>query len=104
MSEFKTIHCPAGVNLLDYLGRNGIELPAFCDGNGVCGRCRIRVTEGTLPVTQSDTSFLSSEMLRQGWRLACRAITAEPVTVEVEIPEIPDVYAKLKVYHSAAKR
>ena len=91
MPHIKTLRCPAGVGLLDFLSRSGIELPSFCDGNGVCGRCRIKVTEGTLPVTSSDASFLSPELLQQGWRLACCAVPTEPVTVEVEFPETADV-------------
>ena len=77
----KTVTCPAGVNLLDYLSRKKITVPAFCDGNGVCGRCRIQIKEGNLPVTPSDKSFLSEKQLQEGWRLACRAVTAESVTI-----------------------
>lgn len=77
------IICPAGVQILDYLTRRGYSIPAFCSGNGACGRCRVRVTEGSLPVTPSDRSFLSEAALAEGWRLSCCAVTDAPVTVEL---------------------
>lgn len=78
-----TILCPADVGLLDYLTRKNISLPTFCDGNGICGKCKIQVTEGNLPITASDKSFLSEKQLQEGWRLACRAVSAEPVRVRI---------------------
>ena len=85
----KTITVPEGVQILDYLTRLGILLPSFCDGSGVCGRCRIRITEGMLPVTPSDRSFLSEQALAGGWRLACCAVAGSPVRVEADVPDLP---------------
>lgn len=81
------ITIPAHVRVLDYLERRGVTLPTFCDGNGVCGRCRIRVAEGGLPVTPSDRAFLNGRQLGEGWRLACCAETLTPVVIETALPE-----------------
>ena len=76
------INIPANVRVLDYLERCGIDLPAFCNGSGVCGRCRIQLIEGKLPITPSDRSFLNSQQISDGWRLACCAVTQTPVVID----------------------
>lgn len=78
---------PANVRVLDYLERCGIDLPTFCNGSGICGRCRIQLIEGELPVTPSDRSFLSTQQLADGLRLACCAVTRTPVVLDV--PSFP---------------
>ncbi len=77
---------PANVRVLDYLERCNIDLPSFCNGGGVCGRCRVQLIEGELSVTASDQSFLSSQQIGDGWRLACCAVTNTPVVIDV--PEV----------------
>jgi uncharacterized 2Fe-2S/4Fe-4S cluster protein (DUF4445 family) len=46
-------------------------------------RCRVRVLEGSLPVTPEDAALLSPEDLRDGWRLACQARAGVPLTLEI---------------------
>ena len=77
---------PANVRVLDYLERCGIDLPTFCNGSGICGRCRIQLIEGELPITPSDQSFLSGQQLENGMRLACCAVTHAPVVLDVPSP------------------
>ena len=90
--------CPAGVRLLEYLTRKGFFIPAFCDGNGACGRCRIRLLRGSLPVTPSDRSFLKASEIADGWRLACCAVTQGAVTVEIPA----EAESTVKPLHTAA--
>ena len=33
----------SGINLLEFLRNNSIEVASPCGGNGTCGKCRIRV-------------------------------------------------------------
>ena len=50
-----TLEVPSGhESILQILSRNGVNLPAPCGGKGKCGKCRIRVLEGRLPVTEED--------------------------------------------------
>ena len=79
--------CPAGERVLDVLRRRGTVLPSFCSGSGICGRCRIRIIGEALPVTQADRACLTKRELADGWRLACRAVPAVPVQVEVSVPD-----------------
>ena len=58
-----------GTPLRDVLFEHGVEFP--CGGKGRCKGCRVRVTRGTLPVGDRDTSVLTAQELAAGWRLAC---------------------------------
>ena len=46
-------------------------ITAYCGGNGRCGKCRVRVTEGRLPETETEKRLLSDQERRSGVRLAC---------------------------------
>lgn len=70
-----------GAPLRDLLFNYGVEFP--CGGRGRCKRCRVRVLEGSLPVTLEDAGLLSEAELLDGWRLACHARVDSPVTLEV---------------------
>lgn len=77
------VACPAGEEVLTYIQDQGLPLAAPCGGKGVCGKCKVRVLSGTLPVTVEDKEFFTDAELADGWRLACQAKTTEDVTVEV---------------------
>lgn len=69
--------CEAGSVLMDTLREYGVRIDAPCGGGGRCGKCRVRVMSGELPVTAEDTHALSERELAGGVRLAC---TARPVS------------------------
>lgn len=71
-----------GLALRSALSLHGIEFP--CGGTGLCGGCRVRVLQGSLPVTQQDNLFFSAEDLASGWRLGCQAIADGPLVLECE--------------------
>jgi len=87
-------------SILDQLQDMDIQIPAACGGIGRCGRCRIRLIEGSLPVTRDDNNALGKERCEAGWRLACKAYPTAPVTIEVkeagEAQILTDVTDKLK--------
>lgn len=65
---------PAGITILEAARRLGIDLSAYCGGNGVCGRCRVRVHDMDIPRSEEDQVHLTAEELDQGWRLACTSL------------------------------
>ena len=77
------ISIPAGVQISAFLRRSGIRINTPCGGRGNCGKCRVRVLEGEQPVMRMDRVHLSPEELDAGARLACQAMTAEPLKVEI---------------------
>jgi uncharacterized 2Fe-2S/4Fe-4S cluster protein (DUF4445 family) len=77
-----TVEVRRGAALSSSLSLYGIEFP--CGGTGLCGGCRVRVLQGSLPVTQQDSLFFSAEDLASGWRLACQTIADVPLVLECE--------------------
>ena len=69
--ERKIVLCEPGENLLALAESEGISIDAPCSGNGACGKCRVRLVEGSLDAAPS--RHLSAEAYEQGWRLACEA-------------------------------
>lgn len=73
----KKYDCAAGSILIKTLWEHGVRIDAPCGGSGRCGKCRVRVVGGELPVTAEDRAFLSVRELEAGVRLAC---VARPMT------------------------
>ncbi len=48
---------------------NYISMP--CGGNGICGKCKVKILKGDIPENKRDKQFLTSEELKQGYRIAC---------------------------------
>ena len=71
-----------GQNLLELLQENNISVPAICQGNGTCGKCKIKLLSGSLPITEAERKILSEEELEQGIRLACKA-NLETISIEI---------------------
>lgn len=86
-AEDRHVTCPAGVQISSYLQQQGIAVPLLCGGKGMCGKCRVQVVEGDLPVTAEDARLLSRADLAAGWRLSCKAVAKQAVTVRVPAVE-----------------
>lgn len=70
----RTIVYKPGSRLSHVLLENKISLPRPCGGMGKCGKCRVKVVKGSLPVTLADKNCLTKEELDGGIRLACQAM------------------------------
>ena len=81
--ENKILYVNENESLSDCFVRNGLYVPAICGGRGICGKCRIRVHEGDIAVSDADAKFFSKEELDQGFRLACKAYPKEACTIEL---------------------
>jgi uncharacterized 2Fe-2S/4Fe-4S cluster protein (DUF4445 family) len=77
------VRVPPGVTLFDAASWNGIAIDSTCGGHGTCKKCRVRVTDGSVPVSALDARAFSPDELRAGWRLACRALATGDLRVEV---------------------
>ena len=63
----QTISLAAPEPFLSILRREKIYFPLYCGGRGTCGKCRIRITEGSLPITTEDRQFFSEDELKAGY-------------------------------------
>ena len=77
------VRVPPGVTLFDAASWHGIAIDSTCGGHGTCKKCKVRVEAGTAPVTPLDARAFAAEELRDGWRLACRVVTARDLRVTV---------------------
>src|SRR5229473_3978866 len=77
------VRVPAGVTVFDAASWNGIAIDSTCGGHGTCKKCKIRVIDGTVPVTPLDVRAFTPGELRGGWRLACRVLAEADARVEV---------------------
>ena len=82
------IECNPGENLLELARRANVAIDAPCSGNGSCGKCRVKLVEGT--VESPKTLHISEEEFADGWRLSCSSRVIEDVTVLV--PDIASAY------------
>jgi uncharacterized 2Fe-2S/4Fe-4S cluster protein (DUF4445 family) len=82
----REVRVPSGVTLFDAASWNGIAIDSTCGGHGTCRKCKVRVTDGDVPVSRLDPRAFGPDELRAGWRLACMA--AASVDVRVEVPPL----------------
>lgn len=77
------IQCPANKRLQSHLLENGIHIHTACGCRGNCGRCLVKVIEGTAAINTMDREWFSEEQLAQGYRLGCQVFAKEPLTIEI---------------------
>lgn len=77
-----------GETLLETARAANVAVDAPCSGNGSCGKCRVKLLEGTVEGLQ--TSHITDEDYAAGWRLSCASKVSSDVTVMV--PDIASAY------------
>ena len=73
----------AGTTIFDAASWNGVAIDSTCGGHGTCKKCKVKVVSGHAPLSAVDPRAFSTEELKNGWRLACRAAVEEDLTIEV---------------------
>ena len=70
-------------NVLELLRKKEILLESPCNGQGLCGKCKIRILSGeVLPLTPQEERFLTAEERAQGVRLACLTVPRGSITLD----------------------
>lgn len=90
-SAERAVRVPAGTLLVEAAQLAGVEVAQPCGGQGRCGRCAVRITEGQ--VRRRSTLRLSQEDVAKGYALACQTIVEGDVAVET--PEVEDIERRL---------
>ena len=96
----QTISLAAPEPFLSILRREKIYFPLYCGGRGTCGKCRIRITEGKLPITTEDRQFFSEGELQAGYRLGCQAFIEAPCSITFEEIQREDAFYVPPVQHA----
>ena len=80
----RRVRVPHGVTLFDAASWNGIAIDSTCGGHGTCKKCKIQVLDdGAGTPSALDIRAFTPDELRQGWRLACRALALTDTRVDV---------------------
>ncbi len=85
-----------GTDILTAARKLGADLDTVCGGNGLCGRCKIQLSEGTFPKYQitssadhlsapsaADRELYTDEKLAAGFRLGCKAKLLGDVIIDI---------------------
>ena len=77
------VRVPSGTPIFDAASWNGIAVDSTCGGHGTCKKCKVRIIDGSVPVSRLDVRAFSPDELRSGWRLACLAQATTDLQIEV---------------------
>lgn len=83
-----SIEVAPGTTIIQAALDAGVHINASCGGEGVCGKCRVRIEAGE-PVG-GVSEKLSAEDLRKGYRLACRSEAAGDLVVRIPVESVVD--------------
>lgn len=89
-----TIEVDSGESLIRAAMAAGVHINASCGGDGVCGKCRVTVEQGT--VEGGISEHLSQEDRDKGYRLACKAQVGEDVVIRIPVESAIDTSALLR--------
>ncbi|RLB27515.1 MAG: ferredoxin, partial [Deltaproteobacteria bacterium] len=84
MPDEKSVEVEPGTNLMEAADKAAIHINSLCGGEGVCGRCKVKVTNGKILADKHSISILSKEEITEGYVLACQ--TRVDSDMEVFIP------------------
>ena len=85
------IGVPAGETIIHAAMEAGVHINASCGGEGVCGKCRVLIEEGT--VEGGITEKLSQEDRDNGYRLGCQAAVKSDLVVRIPVESAMDASA-----------
>ncbi len=74
------IEVDEGENLLAAAAKAGVYLNAVCGGDGVCGKCKVKIASGSV---ESDQARLKNEDYAAGIRLACQSTVKGDLVVQI---------------------
>ena len=83
INDEKELDVPAGGTLLNALQNEKIYLSSACGGNGTCGECRCRVTEGGAGILPTEVGFFTRKEQQLDWRLSCQVRVKEDIKIVV---------------------
>ncbi len=82
---------PDGETIIHAAMEAGVHVNASCGGEGVCGKCRVLIEEGT--VSGGISEKLSQKDQDQGYRLACQSVPQSDLVVRIPVESAMDASA-----------
>jgi ferredoxin len=88
----------SGVNLYGTLVAEDIIQPTLCNGNGLCGQCKVHISQKDLAKPSSQERKVLAKMnLDAGFRLACQTTVKSDMVVDVGELTAPPVIEEVHV-------
>jgi uncharacterized 2Fe-2S/4Fe-4S cluster protein (DUF4445 family) len=84
----KGVTAEDGDNLLRIAMEAGVHVNASCGGEGICGKCRVIIEEGT--VEGGITEKLSDDDIKKGYRQACLSKIRSDLAVRIPVESAID--------------
>lgn len=84
----RSVSVSAGESIIRAALQAGVHINASCGGEGVCGKCRVLLEEGS--VSGGISERISKDDFAEGYRLACLAKATEDVTVRIPVESAMD--------------
>ncbi len=78
-----SIDIPQGESILRGALEAGVHINASCGGEGVCGKCRVIIENGT--VADGISERLTREDIDKGYRIACQSVVESDLTVRIPV-------------------
>ncbi len=94
--EGRTAEVPLGGSVLEATEPLDLYITSPCGAEGRCGRCKVRLLDGSIPYDPLELKLLRPEERERGIRLACRLKPSHDVVVEL-LPEYVYVQPKAKL-------
>src|SRR6056297_1813393 len=69
--SIEKIKCEENENLLKLLLNNGYDINAYCGGEGICGKCKLKLKGNINSPTKAEKEFLDLKEINEGYRLSC---------------------------------
>ena len=79
----ETTRVPPGMTLFNAANWIGLPIDSTCGARGTCGKCKVRILQGSNGASAADSKVFSDAELAKGWRLSCRAVAHDDVVCEV---------------------
>ncbi|MDP2756508.1 MAG: ASKHA domain-containing protein, partial [Desulfurivibrionaceae bacterium] len=83
-----TIEVDTGENLLSAAAKAGLYIQASCGGDGVCGKCKVKIEQGE--VAANKAMQLKAEEHAEGFRLACQSSVIKDLVVSIPVATSKD--------------
>ena len=85
--EGKNVKVKVGTTILEAAKKAGVGIRSECGGQGKCGKCLVIIENqsGLSSISDTERHHISDDMLKLGYRLACRSFVKGDVTVFIPL-------------------
>jgi len=72
LPDNKEIEVENGTTIMEAAQKADVYINSLCGGEGVCGKCRVQVSEGNIRADKNSIGLLSKDEITEGFILACQ--------------------------------